>query len=253
MKIGLLRKSAFFASLIVIWALVSKLNMWPPYLVPSPGGVAKALIDGFADGSFLLAIRTSLLRLAVGYSISIVLGISLGILLGHIKWLDETLGSLVLGLQTLPSVCWLPLAILWFGLNDKAIIFVVIMGALLSISISTRFGVNNVSPIYLKTAKTLGAQGIKVYTQVVLPAILPNVINGMKLGWSFAWRSLMAAELIYLGAGLGNLLQTGRELNDMSLVLAVMFVIVAIGLLVDKIVFVYFEKRIEEKWGMKSA
>jgi len=177
----------------------------------------------------------------------------LGILLGQLKWLDDTLGSLVLGLQTLPSVCWLPLAILWFGLNDKAIIFVVIMGALLSISISTRFGVNNVSPIYLKTAKTMGAKGLNIYTYVVLPAILPNVINGMKLGWSFAWRSLMAAELIYLGAGLGNLLQTGRELNDMSLVIAVMLVIVAIGLLVDKIVFVYFEKRIEEKWGMKNA
>ena len=233
--------------------LVSKLNIWPPYLVPSPGSVAKALIDGFSDGSFLLAIRTSLLRLAVGYSISIVIGISLGILLGQLKWLDDTLGSLVLGLQTLPSVCWLPLAILWFGLNDKAIIFVVIMGALLSISISTRFGVNNVSPIYLKTAKTMGAKGLNIYTYVVLPAILPNVINGMKLGWSFAWRSLMAAELIYLGAGLGNLLQTGRELNDMSLVIAVMLVIVAIGLLVDKIVFVYFEKRIEEKWGMKNA
>lgn len=222
-------------------------------MVPSPGSVAKALIDGFSDGSFLLAIRTSLLRLAVGYSISIVIGISLGILLGQLKWLDDTLGSLVLGLQTLPSVCWLPLAILWFGLNDKAIIFVVIMGALLSISISTRFGVNNVSPIYLKTAKTMGAKGLNIYTYVVLPAILPNVINGMKLGWSFAWRSLMAAELIYLGAGLGNLLQTGRELNDMSLVIAVMLVIVAIGLLVDKIVFVYFEKRIEEKWGMKNA
>ncbi len=175
---------------------------------------------------------------------------TLGLALGRIKLLDETLGSLVLGLQALPSICWLPLALLWFGLSETAILFVVVMGALLSITTATEAGVKNTPPVYLRAARNLGARGWRVYVFVILPAALPAIITGMKLGWSFAWRSLMAAELLYVSLGLGQLLTLGRELNDMSQVIAVMLVIIAIGLAVDRLVFAPIETRVRERWGL---
>ena len=166
------------------------------------------------------------------------------------RLLDQTLGSLVLGLQALPSICWLPLALLWFGLGEQAIVFVVVMGAVLSITLSTEAGVKNTDPLYLRAALNLGARGWRLYLLVALPAALPAIISGMKLGWSFAWRSLMAAELLYVGLGLGQLLMMGRELNDMNQVVAVMLIIIAIGLVVDRLVFTPLETRVRARWGL---
>jgi NitT/TauT family transport system permease protein len=189
-------------------------------------------------------------RLIIGFGISAVIGLVLGLAIGRKRYLAETLGSLVLGLQALPSICWLPLALLWFGLSETAILFVVVMGALLSITLSTEAGVKNTPPLYLRAARNLGARGWKMYALVILPAALPSIITGMKLGWSFAWRSLMAAELLYVSLGLGHLLMIGRELNDMSQVLAVMLVIITIGLLIDRAIFSPLEARIRERWGL---
>lgn len=224
-------------------------------IFPSPLKVINSLTDGFKNGSFLLSIQASMIRLTIGYSISLVIGIFLGALTGRIKWFDETVGSLILGLQTLPSICWLPFALLWFyPQKEIAIIFVIIMGAVLSISIATRSAIRSIPPIYLKTARTMGVKGVDSYTKVMLPAALPTIVNGMKLGWSFAWRSLMAAELIIYGAaGFGNLLHTGNSYNDMGLVIAVMLMIVIIGLLVDKLFFNFIERKIEEKWGLQRT
>lgn len=254
MMIGLIRKSVFFVSLILIWVLVSKLNIWPSYIFPSPYEALDEFILGFTNGTLVNAIKSTMFRLTIGYSISLVIGLFIGVLLARFKWLDDTLGSLVLGLQTLPSVCWVPLAILWFGLEDTTIYFVLIMGAVSSIIISTKFGIMNVSPIYLKTARTMGVKGLKAYTQVTIPAALPSIVNGLKLGWSFAWRSLMAAEIVTAGiGGLGNQLQNGRDYKRMGLVITVMIIILVIGLLVDKIVFAFIEKKIEEKWGLQKT
>lgn len=156
----------------------------------------------------------------------------------------------MLGLQVLPSICWLPLAILWFGLSEQAIQFVVIMGAFLSIAIATDGGIRNIPPIYLRAAKTMGIKGLDLYRRVVLPAALPSIVTGMKLGWSFAWRSLMAGELIFVSIGLGHLLQTGRELNDMAQVVAVMMVIAGVGLAFDQLIFAQLERRIRHQWGV---
>lgn len=191
----------------------------------------------------------SVQRILIGYLISLVFGIGLGLLVGRFKLLDETVGSLMVGLQVLPSICWLPLAILWFGLSEGAIQFVVIMGALLSIAIATDSGVKNITPVYLRAARTMGVSGIDLYTRVVLPAALPSVANGMKLGWSFAWRSLMAGELLFVSVGLGHLLQTGRELNDMAQVVAVMIVIACVGLFFDELVFSRIERHLRRLWG----
>lgn len=131
-----------------------------------------------------------------------------------------------------------------------AVQFVVVMGALIAIAIATDSGVKNISPIYVRAARTMGVRGLDLYTRVIFPAALPSVVTGMKLGWSFAWRSLMAGELLFVSIGLGHLLQIGRELNDMPQVLAVMFIIAVIGLFFDQILFNRLEKHIRRKWGV---
>jgi NitT/TauT family transport system permease protein len=241
----------FFVLLLALWEGLCLLHLWPPYIFPSPLSVAKSVFDGFLKGTYPLAIAVSLRRILIGYGISLVIGIPLGLFLGRIKLLQDTIGTMVLGLQALPSICWLPLALLWFGLSERAIIFVAIMGAVLSITLSTADGVRNTPPLYIRAARTMGARGVQMYLRVILPAALPAIVSGMKLGWSFAWRSLMAGELIYVSMGLGQLLSMGRELNDMSQVIAVMLVIIAMGLLVDRAFFSPLESRLRERWGLQ--
>lgn len=238
---------------MLIWEAASRSGIWPPYLFPSPREVVKALFWGFEDRTFLIGMGISIQRIVIGYSISLVSGIILGLLVGRFKILNETLGSLMLGLQVLPSICWLPLAILWFGLNEQAIQFVVVMGAFLSIAIATDSGIRNIPPIYLRAAKTMGVKGFGLYTRVIFPAALPFIATGMKLGWSFAWRSLMAGELIFVSVGLGHLLQMGRELNDMPQVIAVMVMIVVVGLIFDRMIFAQLEKQLRRQWGVTTA
>ena len=169
---------------------------------------------------------------------------------GRLELRRATVGSLALGLQALPSVCWLPLAILWFGLSERAIIFVVVLGALFSITLGVEAGMKNTPPLYLKAARNLGAHGLALYRDVVLPAALPTILAGLKQGWSFAWRSLMAGELLYFTLSLGNLLQTGRDLNDAAQVIAVMLLIVIVGVSIGQIIFAPVERRVRERWGL---
>jgi len=174
-------------------------------------------------------------RLLIGYTISLAVGMIIGMAAGTWKWVDETVGSLVLGMQSLPSITWIPLAILWFGLNERAIIFIVFMGSVFAVAISARAGVRGLPPLYRKAALTIGANRYQLTRYVLLPAMVPAMAQGLKLGWSFAWRSLMAAEILIVVAGefgVGHLLNLGRDLNDMSLL-----VIVAIGLAFDVFVF----------------
>jgi len=245
-----IKQIIFYVLLVLLWELVVRLKLWPTYLFPAPVQVWESLVTGFKDRTFIVAIAVSLKRIAIGYGISIACGGALGILISKFKLLDETFGGLVLGLQTLPSICWLPLAILWFGLNEQAILFVVIMGALFSITIATDAGIKNVSPIYLKAGRNMGARRWRLFMHVILPASLPTVISGLKQGWSFAWRSLMAGELLFVSLGLGHLLMMGRELNDMGQVLAVMFIIACISILVDKLVFGRIEANVRMRWGL---
>lgn len=241
----------FLILFLVIWEILFLFHLWPAYIFPSPLSVAQSLWAGLSDGTIALAVAISLRRMAIGYGLSLILGLLLGLLLGRIRLVDQALGPVVLGLQALPSICWLPLAILWFGLSETAILFVVVMGAVLSITLATADGVRNTPPIYIRAARTLGSGGARLYRDVVFPAALPAILSGMKLGWSFAWRSLMAGELLYVSVGLGQLLSLGRELNDMSRVLAVMLVIVAIGLSVDRLIFRPAEDRTRERWGLQ--
>ena len=244
------RTLPFFILIGGIWEMLYQFHIWPPYLFPSlVRDVVPALLSGFLNRTFLIGTLVSLKRILIGYVLSLLIGIPLGLAVGRFKFLDETVGSFIGMLQVLPSICWLPLAILWFGLNEWAIQFVVIMGAFLPIAIATDGGIKNVPPLYLRAARTMGVRGFDLYRRVIFPAALPSILTGMKLGWSFAWRSLMAGELIFVSTGLGHLLEMGRELNDMSQVVAVISVIITLGLIVDRLLFRPVERRVHNRWG----
>lgn len=243
----------FLLVLLATWEAASRLGLWKSWLFPSPLDVARSFADGMRDRSIPLGVFVSMRRLLVGYSISLVGGVTLGLALARSQLLRESIGTIVTGLQALPSICWLPLALLWFGLSETAILFVVVVGSLLSITVATEAGVRNVPPLYLRAARTMGARGTTLYLRVILPAALPSILSGMRLGWTFAWRSLMAGELLFVSGGLGQLLATGRELGDMSRVLAVMVAIVTLGLATEVLFFQRLDARVREVWGTDRA
>ena len=244
--------TAFFGTLVLIWYLAAASGRWSPVLVPSPVDVAKYLVRSVADGTLPGAALVTARRLAIGYAIGLVAGVPLGFLTARLRVFAHTLGVLALGLQTLPSVCWVPLALLWFGQTESAMLFVVVMGTLWSILIATDNGIRTIPPIYVRAARTMGSRGLHTLVFVVLPASLPVVLSGLKQGWAFAWRSLMAAEIyvtILTGLGLGNLLHYGRELHDMPQVVGIMLVIVLVGLGADRLLFRPAEQFLRRRWG----
>jgi sulfonate transport system permease protein len=243
----------FAAGVLAIWETLAFLKVWPPYLFPTPQGVAKSLWDGFKDHSILIGIEVSLRRVVIGYTIAVFLGILLGILLASNKFLEDTVGRVILGLQSLPSACWVPLALLWFGLGETAIIFVTITGALLAVTQATKAGFDNVPRILSMAGRNLGARGPQMFWYVLLPASLPNLLDGLRQGWAFAWRGLITGEMIYISLGLGQLLMTGRNLNNINLVVAVMILIAAIGFAVDSFLFRRLDTTLRDKWGMTAA
>src|SRR5947207_8659934 len=247
------RHAIFYAGLLAIWALLAKLKVWPPYVFPTPQGVLESLWAGFSDHSFWIAIGVSTKRMLLGYSLSVILGMVMGLGMASNKFLEETMGGLLVSLQSLPSICWLPLAVLWFGLTEKAILFVVVMGSLLSVTIAMETGRHQIPKIYKMAGRNLGARRFRLFFYVLLPASLPYLLSGLKQGWAFAWRSLISGEMIFVSLGLGQLLMMGRDLNDMSRVIAVMALIIAIGYLVDGLLFRSFERRLEQKWGLTPA
>lgn len=245
----------FFLLLVVVWHLMAASGRWSPVLLPSPLDVGRYLVRAALDGSLLHAGLVTLRRLGLGYLIGIVVGLPLGCLTARFRACRDTIGVVALGLQTLPSVCWVPLALLWFGQTESAMLFVVVMGTVWSIQIATDDGLRSIPPIYARAARTMGSSGLHTVFKVLVPASLPVVVAGMKQGWAFAWRSLMAAEIfvtILTGLGLGYLLHYGRELLAMDQVLGIMLVIVFVGLAADKLVFAPAERWIRKRWGTGS-
>jgi NitT/TauT family transport system permease protein len=243
---------AFFAVLLLIWQAATASGRWSPVLLPSPWLVADYMWGALRDGSLIEATVVTMKRLLIGYFIGVIIGLPLGLITSTSRYFEDTIGALALGLQTLPSVCWVPLALLWFGQTETAMLFVVVMGTVWSVVIATSAGARNIPPIYARAARTMGSEGVDKWTHVILPAALPYVVSGMKQGWAFAWRSLMAAEIfvtILTGFGLGQALQYGRELSAMDQVIGVMLVIVLIGLIADKVLFSPWERLLHRRWG----
>ncbi|MEE9218106.1 MAG: ABC transporter permease [Acidobacteriota bacterium] len=248
-----LRQGLLFAGVLVVWELVVRLRLWPDYLLPSPLDVGRTLARNLESGELLLAIGVSLRRTLLGFGLTALAGVMFGVYLARRPKVDEVIGSLVLGMQTLPSICWFPLAILWFGLSEFSILFIVAMGTLFSVVNSTMAGFKSVPPLYERAGRNMGARGKVLLWEVMLPAALPSIVSGMKQGWSFAWRSLMAGELLFVNLGLGHLLSVGRELNDMSQVLGVVLIILIIGVVVEMGVFAPIERKLRVRWGLQKA
>jgi NitT/TauT family transport system permease protein len=244
----------FFAAFIALWEWLVRSGVWSHLLVATPSEVGRYLVSSLADGTLLNAGWVTIRRLLLGYLAGFILGLPLGLLIARFKFFEDTLGLLALGLQALPSICWAPLALIWFGLTETAMFFIVIMGSIWSIILATDAGVRNVPPIYIRAARTMGSRGLHTWFKVILPAALPFIVSGMKQGWAFAWRSLMAAEIYIIvttGFGLGWLLHSGRELHAMDTVLGIMIVIIVIGLLTDKLLFSPIERTIHHRWGTR--
>lgn len=249
----LAQKLLFLAGLLAAWALLARFGPWPHHLFPGPKAVAESLFAMARDGRLWDAITRSMGRLAQGYGLSVFIGVPLGIVMGRVRTVRRMLRPLVVGLQALPSICWLPLALLWFGLTETSIIFVVVMGSVLAVAISVEDGILNVDPLLMRVSSTYGIRGARFYGGVLLPAALPGIVTGLKLGWSFAWRALMAGELLYVSGGLGQLLTMGRELMEIPQVMAVMLAIILVGTFIDRVLFQTVEVRVRRRWGLAAA
>ena len=246
----------FLIGLLAAWQLLyvaatDWLAWAKPYAVPHPSGVAQSVQALLANGTLFAAVAKSMLRVLTGFAISLVVGVLFGILIIQSEYLSRNLKPLLLGIQTLPSVCWVPFAILWFGLNESSIIFVVVMGSVFSISLAVESGIKEVPPIYIKAAKTMGVTPANMYTKVIFPAALPSFVAGLKQAWSFAWRALMSGEVMSASVGLGYTLMIGRDLADINQVMTVMLVIVLIGIVIDKGIFSSVENYLLKKSGLK--
>ncbi len=251
---GVLPPLVLLVGLIAAWQLYVVIAQPRPDLVPGPIDVAAALGAAWETGRVQLAVVTSLERGIFGFLIAVAIGTPLGLLLAEVRVVRRALGPLVSGLQVLPSVAWVPAAIIWFGLSDATVYFVVLMGAAPSIANGLVSGIDQVPPQLRRVGHVLGASRLQQATLVVLPAALPGYVGGLKQGWAFSWRSLMAAEIIAtggsIGFGLGAMLQQSRELADLASVLVTIVTILAIGIVVELLAFAPVERRLLRGRGL---
>ena len=244
---------AAVAVVLAVWQLIVVTGLRPAYVLPGPLTVLERLGKDLADASLLAAIATTTRRIAVGFGLALVIGSLIGLAIVRWSALRTAIASLITGLQTMPSIAWFPLAILIFGLNEQAILFVVVLGAAPSVANGLIAGVDHVPRILLRAGRVLGARGINRYRYVILPASLPSFVTGLKQAWAFAWRSLMAGELLVIIAqqpALGVRLQLAREFSDAKGLLSTMIVILFIGILVDAVLFGRLDAAIRRRWGL---
>ncbi len=234
---------------LAYWLLVEKTGAVKAYVFPCPSGIVQSYAKLIANGTLLAGIGQSLRRIAVGYGISVAVGLGAGLLLSACKGLGRALKPLLLGVQTLPSVCWVPFAILWYGLAESATVFIVVIGSAFSICIAAESGISQVNPLYIRAARTMGAKGVGLYTRVILPASVPALVGALRQGWSFAWRALMTGEMMMSSKGVGLMLSQAREIGGVNEVAAVMLVIIVISVLIDKLIFGLLEKRVSHMAG----
>ena len=231
-------KLAAIGLFVLIWQIVVWLELKPSYVLPGPGAAFGEFFHQLTQGTFWHATAVTLTRGVVGFAIASAVGLLLGIAVSRSRILRSAIGSLITGLQTMPSIAWFPLAILLFQLSEKAILFVILIGAVPSIANGVISGVDYVPTLLLRAGRNIGARGISLYRHVIIPAALPSIVSGLKQGWAFAWRSLLAGELIVAIANrpsLGAFLTNSRELGEPTYMLALMIAILLIGVLVDSL------------------
>ncbi|ASR35896.1 sulfate ABC transporter permease [Prauserella marina] len=242
---------------IVVWQVLWSTAWWPEFKLPAPLAVWDEFWSSASDGEVLGIVWTSLHRAVLGFLAGVAIGTPLGLLVARVRVVRAAIGPLLTGLQSLPSVAWVPAAVLWFGINDAAIYFVVLLGSVPSIANGLVSGVDQVPPILPRVGAVMGAGRMAAARLILLPAALPGYLAGLKQGWAFSWRSLMAAELIaispQLGIGLGAYLSQGQDFNDMPKVLAAIFLILIVGVGIDLLVFRPLERAVLRARGLTAS
>ncbi len=245
-------KLAAIALALAVWQIVVWSGWREEYVLPAPATVLDRLGELIADGTVFDAVSVTMRRAVVGFGLAVVIGVVVGGFVASSRILRSAVGSMITGLQTMPSIAWFPLAILLFQLSEGAITFVVVLGAAPSIANGLIAGVDHVPPILLRAGRVMGARGVDRFRYVVLPASMPSFVGGLKQGWAFAWRSLMAGELLVtLGVfSVGFLLQQYRSVNDTPGLIAMMIVILAVGIIVDSLVFGTLDRWVRRRHGL---
>ncbi len=243
----------FIAVFIGIWQIAYLSGIWPKVSLPSPLMVAQSFYEQIQNNLLLTSIAMTLYRLIIGFTVSLVIGVSIGLAMVKFTGFGKTMSSFAVGLQSFPSVAWVPFAILLIGLNDFGILFVVVMSSVFSVMMSAYSGIRNIPPIYIRAAKNMGARGFSLFRYLMIPAATPSLIIGIKQAWSFAWHALIGAEiLIATSVGIGHILLVGREFQLMDQIIASMITIFILGILFDRVIFTKIEERVREKWGLKQ-
>lgn len=246
-----------FAVVVAIWQVLWAAAIWPEYKLPAPIAVWEQLAAIVADGSIWEITWTSAHRAVLGFALAVVIATPLGLLVAKVPQVRAAIGPLLSGMQSLPSVAWVPAAILWFGLTDAMIYFVVLLGSVPSIANGLVAGVDHVPPILPRVGAVMGAGRLASARLILLPAALPGYLAGCKQGWAFSWRSLMAAEIIatspQLGVGLGTYLKHGSDFNSMPGVIAAIFLILLVGVGIELLAFRPVERRVLRARGLGAA
>jgi NitT/TauT family transport system permease protein len=244
----------FIAIFSGIWQVVFLLKIFPTVSLPSPWMVGQSFIELTQNMSLIYGIGYTMYRLAIGFATSIIIGLVVGLIMAKKPGFGKTMGSFAIGLQTFPSVAWVPFAILLIGLNDLGILFVVVLNSTFSIMTSIYEGFQNIPPLYLKAAKNMGAKGFPLFRYVMIPAATPSILLGIKQAWSFAWHALIGAEILMAASiGLGHVLLVGREFQSMNQTIAAMITIFIIGWIFDRVIFSKIDDKVKEKWGLKQS
>jgi len=252
--LGLLRKSWFVILIIAVWWVVSATGVVDPYKLPAPGDVLSTLGTLFTERALLEDLGATLLRLVEGWAIGVVAGVLLGLLTGGSTFLEDGIRPVIAGLQAVPTIAFLPLAILWFGFNGTAVLAITAFGTFKPMALATYGAMHQISPTLLMAGRALGAKGLFMQRTLIFPAILPSLVTGLKMGWSFAWRALMAAEIVVTGAaGLGGVLELGREIGAIDVVMAVILVILVVGIVTEQLFFTRLERWVNRRWGLVGA
>lgn len=243
----------FISVFLALWQLVYMSEILPKLSLPSPLAVGQTIIELLFDFTLVKGTAFTLWRLFLGFILSLAIGLITGLLMIKFQQFGKTMSSFAVGLQSFPSIAWIPFAILLIGFNDFGILFVVVMSSVFSVMLSTYSGLRNVPPIYIRAARNMGGKGFSLFRYVLIPAATPTLIMGMRQAWSFAWHALIGAEmLITTLVGLGYILSVGREFSNMSQIIATMIVIFTIGLIFDRVVFVKIEEKIRDRWGLNQ-
>lgn len=243
----------FIGVFLALWQLVYMSEILPKLSLPSPLAVGQTITELLFDFTLIKGTAFTLWRLFLGFILSLTLGLITGLLMIKFQQFGKTMSSFAVGLQSFPSIAWIPFAILLIGFNDFGILFVVVMSSVFSVMLSTYSGLRNVPPIYIRAARNMGAKGFSLFRYVLIPAATPTLIMGIRQAWSFAWHALVGAEmLITTLVGLGYILSVGREFSNMSQIIATMIVIFTIGLIFDRVVFTKIEEKIRDRWGLNQ-